>query len=86
MSVEIQALLPKSEEIFRRIPLGVRLIQIDGRSALFGRNNISNVFDVRLNFANLRMHVTDQIVLRPRKLFNARCHLMQLFQQRILTG
>jgi hypothetical protein len=60
--------------------------RIDTRSALFGRNNFSNVFDLLLDFVYLRMHVTNQIVLRLRKLFNARCHFMQLFQRRLLTG
>ena len=46
-------------------------------SAPFGRNNFSNVFDVLLDFAYLRMHVTNQIVLGPRKLFNAGCHFME---------
>jgi hypothetical protein len=60
--------------------------QIDMLLAPFGRNNLSNVFDVLLDFAYLRMNVTNQIVLRLRKLFNAHCHFMQLSQQRILPG
>jgi hypothetical protein len=32
---------------------------IDAPSALFGRNNFSNVLDVLLDFVNLRMHVSD---------------------------
>src|ERR1700751_4530041 len=32
--------------------------------APFGRNNFSNVFDLLLDFGYLRMHVTNQIVLR----------------------
>jgi hypothetical protein len=60
--------------------------RIDTRSALFGRNNFSNVFDLLLDFAYLRMHVTNQIMLGLRKLFNAGRHLMDLFQHRILTG
>ncbi|PYJ45654.1 MAG: hypothetical protein DME80_01765 [Verrucomicrobia bacterium] len=60
--------------------------QIDTRSAPFGRNNFSNVFDLLFDFAYLRVHVTNQIVLGLRKLFNADCHFMQLFQHRVLTG
>jgi len=56
------------------------------RSAPFGRNNFSNVFYLLFDFAYLRMHVTNQIVLGLRKLFNTGCHLMDLFQHRILTG
>jgi hypothetical protein len=48
-----------ARRICRRIPLGIRYIQINRRSALFGRNNFFNVFDVFLNFVNLRMHVAD---------------------------
>src|SRR5438067_292641 len=46
------------------------MVQIDTRLALFGRNNFSDVLDVLLDFTNLRMHLTDQIVLGLRKLFN----------------
>ncbi|OLE56684.1 MAG: hypothetical protein AUI36_15405 [Cyanobacteria bacterium 13_1_40CM_2_61_4] len=60
--------------------------QIDTRSAPFGRNNFSNVFDLLFDFTYLRVHVTNQIVLGLRKLFNADCHFMQLFQHRVLTG
>ncbi len=58
----------------------------DGSSALFGRNNFFNGLDLLLDFVNLRMHVPDQIMLGLGKLFDARCHFMQLFQHRILTG
>jgi hypothetical protein len=64
----------------------IRLRRINpGAQLYFGRNNFSNVFDLLLDFTNLRMHVTDQIMLGPRQLFNAVCHFMQLFQRRFLT-
>ena len=34
---------------------------------LFGGNSLSNIFDLLLDFTYLRMHVTNQIVLRARK-------------------
>jgi hypothetical protein len=60
--------------------------EIDKLSALFRRNDFSHVFDVLLDFINLRMHVADQIVLGLRQLFDAFCHFVQPFQHRILTG
>jgi len=36
---------------------------VDGKSALFGRNSFFNVLDVFFNLANLRIHVTHQIVV-----------------------
>jgi hypothetical protein len=60
-------------------------IQISA-SALFGRNNFFDVLDVLLDFTNLRMHVTNQVVLGLRKLFNSLSHFTQLFQHRVLTG
>ena len=38
-----------------------------------------------LDLIDLRMHLTDQIVLSLRKLFDAPCHLMELFQHRVLA-
>src|SRR6476659_6642011 len=56
------------------------------RSTSFGRNSFSNVFDLLFDFAYLRMYVANQIVLGSRKLFNAGCHFMKLFQRRMLMG
>jgi hypothetical protein len=39
-------------------------------------NSFSNVFDLLLDLINLRMHLTDQIVLPLRKRFDAPCHFM----------
>jgi len=55
------------------------------RSTLSGRNNFFNGFDLFLYLADLRMHVSNQFVLGPRKLLNTRCHFMEFFQRRILT-
>jgi len=52
------------------------LAALDDENArlVFVRNSFSNVFHMLLDLINLRMHLTDQIVLDLRKLFDAPCH------------
>jgi hypothetical protein len=48
---------------FSPYPVVLSIVPVDGKSALFGRNSFFNVLEVFFNLANLRVHVTHQIVV-----------------------
>lgn len=53
-----------------------RLQRVYSRAVASLIDSFSTIFDVLLDLFNLRMHLTDQIVLPLRKLLDALCHFM----------